>query len=122
MSKKQHAALKAERKKFDAWAKERSQKNPGDWVLTGGCEGEEKWAWEGWKARAAEATQPPVTPKKPKPPTVADVLALVEAYADVVGSHACWTGTAAAYEADEAAARQKMEEAVRALAGEGASS
>ncbi len=122
MSKKQHAALKAERKKFDAWAKERSQQGPGDWVLTGGCEGEEKWAWEGWKARAAEATPKPPPAPTPKPPTVADVLAMVEAYADVIGAHACWTGTAAAYEADEAEARQKMEAAVRALAGEGASS
>lgn len=58
MSAKKKSAERAERQKFDAWAKVRSQQSPGDWVLTGGHDGEDFWAWEAWKGRAAqEATQ-----------------------------------------------------------------
>lgn len=54
MSKKTKAAERAERQKFDAWAKVRSQQAPGDWVLTGGHDREDFWAWEAWKGRAAQ--------------------------------------------------------------------
>lgn len=102
LSRKKNRTLeRAERKKFDAWAKQRSQQSPGDWVLTGGHDSEEHWAWEGWKGRAAEAAV------LETPPRVETVLAAVDAY-----SRAAVAGDPVSTEA----ARQVMEAAVRRLA------
>ena len=99
--KKNRARERAERKKFDAWAKLRSQRSPGDWVLTGGHDNEEHWAWEGWKGRAEEMDAAPVAQ-----PRVEAALAAADAYAQT------------AAEGDPvrtAAARQVLEAAVRGL-------
>lgn len=102
LSRKKNRTLeRAERKKFDAWAKQRSQQSPGDWVLTGGHDNEEHWAWEAWKGRAAEDAARVASPR------VETVLAAVDAYARTAAE-----GDPVSTEA----ARQLMESAVRSLA------
>lgn len=99
--KKNRARERAERKKFDAWAKLRSQRYPGDWVLTGGHDNEEYWAWEGWKGRAEEMDVAPVAQSR-----VEATLTAADAYAQAVA------------EGDPvrtATARQVLEAVVRGL-------
>lgn len=58
MSKTTRGADKRERKQFEEWAKAHIKKNPQDWVLLAGHDGEEHWAWLAWQARGALSTAP----------------------------------------------------------------